>query len=155
MRGAEHLDDLGVHAQAGVGQRQAFRAHTQRQASPGWGATQLRLHRRVGDEVHGRVANEAAHKLVGRLVVDSRRHIVLRDLAAVHHGDAVAQAHGFSLIMRDIQRGGLDVAQQTLELTAHFQAQQRIQVAQWFVHQQHIGLHGQCAGHRHALALAA
>ncbi len=73
----------------------------------------------------------------------------------MHDRDPVRQAHGLGLVVGDVDRRGAGLAQHALQLRAHFEAQQRVEVGQRLVHQQHGGLDGERAGHGDALALPA
>ena len=74
---------------------------------------------------------------------------------ACSSGDAIGQAHRLGLVVRHIERGGAGRLQHRLQFGAHLQPQQRIQVGQRLVHQQHRRLDRQRARHRDALALPA
>ena len=151
-----HFDHLGVDAQALARQVQIFGADAQR------GGTRRRRHaeRAMGfrrtEEIHRWAADEAADKMGCRLAIDLVRRRVLHDLAADHHGDAVGQpAHRFGRSWVTYRVVVFQLAQQALQFAAHLQAQQRVEVGQRLVHQQHVGLHRERTRHRHALTLAA
>ena len=108
-----------------------------------------------GQEIHRRVADEAADEIGGGVAVDLDRRGRLHDAALVHHRDAVGEAHRLDLIVGDVDGGGAALLQHALQLGAHLQPQQRVEVGERLVHQQHLGLHGQRPGHGDALALAA
>jgi zinc and cadmium transporter len=57
--------------------------------------------------VHRRRADEAGDEAVGRAVVELQRRADLLDAAVVHHDDAVGHGHGLDLVVRDVDRGGL------------------------------------------------
>ena len=88
-------------------------------------------------------------------MIDRGRLVVLHDLALVHHRDPVGQAHRLDLIVGDIDGGGFGFGQQPFQLGAHFHTQQRVEIGQRFVHQQHLGFDRQRPRHGDALALAA
>ena len=94
-------------------------------------------------------------KRVAGVRVDLERRADLVDLAAIHHGDAVGEAHGLGLVVRDVDRRGAGLAQHRLQLRAHLEPQQRVEIGERLVHQQHGRLDGERARHRDALALAA
>ena len=106
-------------------------------------------------EIHRRTADEAADELASPAVVDDHRLGDLDDLALAHDRDAVAQAERLDLVVGDVDRRRLDVADQLLQLGPELQPQQRVEVGQRLVHQQHRRLHDDRPRHRHALALAA
>jgi hypothetical protein len=51
------------------------------------------------------------------------RGIVLIGQAALHHGDFVAQGHGFNLIVGDLDNGGAQTLVQQLDFAAYVDAQ--------------------------------
>ena len=73
----------------------------------------------------------------------------------MRHGDAICEADRFGLVVNHINRGRAGLAQHRLQLGAHLQTQQRVEVRQRLVHQQHRRFDRQRAGDRDALALAA
>jgi hypothetical protein len=58
-----------------------------------------------GDRIHRRRANKGSDEPVGRVIVDLRRRSDLPHLAMVDHGDAVAHAHRFDLVVGHVDRG--------------------------------------------------
>ena len=107
------------------------------------------------EKVHRRVPDESSDKAVRRVVVHGRRGVHLLDRSAVHHRDAVAHAHCLYLVVRDVDGGRSDLGQKLFQLGAHLQPEQRVEIAQRLVHQQHLRLHRDGARHRHALPLTA
>ena len=77
------------------------------------------------------------------------------DHAAVHHGDAVRHGHGLLLVVGHVHGGDAHAVLDLLDGRAHLHAQLGVQVAEGFVHQQHVGLDTQGAGQGHALLLSA
>ena len=75
--------------------------------------------------------------------------------AVVHDHDPVGQRHRLDLVVRDVDRGGLDQLMDALDLGAHLHAQFGIEVRQRLVEQEHLWIAHDGAPHRHALALAA
>ena len=101
------------------------------------------------------VADEVGDERGGRPVVDLRRRGELVDPARVHDGDAVGHRHRLLLVVRDHDEGDADVALDPLELDLHRLAQLEVERAERLVEQQHLRLHDQRAGERHALLHAA
>jgi hypothetical protein len=66
-----------------------------------------------------------------------------------------AEAHGLGLVVGDVDRGGADLLQDGLQLGAHFQAEQGVEIGEGLVHQQDGGFDGERTGDGHALALMA
>ena len=107
------------------------------------------------DEVHRRRADEAGDELVGRLAVELERLADLLHAAVLHHHHAVAEGHRLDLVVGDVDRGGLELLVQALELDAHLHAQLGVQVGQRLVEQEHLRMAHDRAPDRDALALAA
>src|SRR5581483_5506415 len=62
--------------------------------------------RRV-EEVHGRIADEAAHKFGRRVVVHLHWPGDLEDLPGAHYGDTIAEAQRLDLVVGHIDGGSL------------------------------------------------
>ena len=107
------------------------------------------------DDVHRRRAEEAGDERVGRLAVDFGRRAQLSDPAPLHDGDAIAQAHGLDLIVRDVDGGDADPALELLQLVARRGPELRVEVRQRLVEQEHRGLAHDRARQCDALPLAA
>ena len=73
----------------------------------------------------------------------------------VHHRDPVAEAERLHLVVGHVDGGGLQLGDQLLELRPEGEPQQRVQVGQRLVHQQHGRLHHDRPGDRDPLALPA
>ena len=107
------------------------------------------------EEVHRRRADEGSDEQVVRSVVEITGSIALFDPAAVEHGNAVAHRHRLDLIVRDVDRCGLELALQPADLGAHLHAQLGVEVRQRLVHQERRWLAHDRPAHRHSLALTA
>jgi hypothetical protein len=57
--------------------------------------------------------------------------------------------------VRDVDRRGAQLTQERLELGPHLHAQQRVEVREGLVHEEDVGLRGDCPRDGDALALAA
>ncbi len=57
------------------------------------------------EEVHGRGANEACHKEIGRMIIEHLRGVQLLQLTLIHNGNTGRHSHGFSLVVGDIDEG--------------------------------------------------
>ena len=86
---------------------------------------------------------------------DLGRRRVLQQLAAVHDRDAVAEADRFLHVVGDQQDGGGELALDRLEVVLRLGADQRVEGAERFVHQQQLRLGGERARDAHALLLSA
>src|SRR4051794_34240224 len=106
------------------------------------------------DEVHLRGADERAHEAVGRTAVEAQGMPHLLDPALAHYGDSVRQCHCFDLVVRDVNRGHLQASMQLDKLRPHVSTEPRVEVGEWLVQQEHVGLARNGAADRNALALA-
>ena len=73
----------------------------------------------------------------------------------MQHGDAVAERHRLSLVMRHVDRRHAEVGLQRGDVRTHLDSQFRVEVRQRLVHQEDAGQPDDRAPHRDALALAA
>jgi hypothetical protein len=108
-----------------------------------------------GKQVHGRRTDEARDEQAVRLPVERVRVRHLLERPAIHHRDAVAERHGFDLIVRHVDHGGAHALVQALDLRAGLHAQLGIEIGQRLVEQEHLGLPHHGAAERDALPLAA
>ena len=109
----------------------------------------------AGDEVHGRLANEASHEHIHGVEVDLLGGTHLLHIAILHHHDAVSHGHGLGLVVSHVDGGSAGLTVDLGDLGAHGHALLGVQVGQGFVHQEDAHLADDGATHRHALALAA
>ena len=91
-----------------------------------------------GDEVHRRRADEPADEHVGRAGRRPQRAVDLHDPAGVHDRDPVAHAERLDLVVRDVDRRRVELLQERLQLGAHLHPQERVEVRERLVHQQHV-----------------
>ena len=80
---------------------------------------------------------------------------VLQELAAVHHGDAVAKADRLFHVVSDEENRRRKLALERLEVVLGLGANQRVEGAERLVHQQQFRLGGERARDAHPLLLAA
>ena len=85
------------------------------------------------DEVHRRRADEAGDEAVRRPLVEPERLAHLLHQPVLHHHHAVAERHRLDLVVRHVDRGGLEAVVQPLELDAHLHAQCGVEVGQGFI----------------------
>ncbi len=71
------------------------------------------------------------------------------------HGDAVAHRHRLGLIVGDVDGGDVDAALDAKDLSAHLDAELRVEIRERLIHQEDRGLAHDRPSHRDALALAA
>ena len=88
-------------------------------------------------------------------VVELERGAHLLDDAVMHDHDLVGHGHGLDLVVRDVDRRGLQTLVQFLDLGAHRDAQLGVEVGQRLVEQEHLRVAHDGAAHGDALALAA
>ena len=112
-------------------------------------------HRVARNEVHARAADKLRNEPIRGIVIDLRRRPDLAYLALVHHYDPVGQAHGFFLVVRNIDSGHLQFLLLFPYELAHREALIAVQRAQRLVHEIHRRLpyHGACQ--RYPLLVAA
>ena len=79
----------------------------------------------------------------------------LFDMAHVEHCNAIAEFESFFLIVRDEDRGHVHLLQQRADFATQVNARLRVERAERFVKQQHLGFVSECSGDRDALLLAA
>ena len=107
-----------------------------------------------GDEIHRRGPDELGDEEVDRPVVERRGHVELLQQPVAHDGDAVAERHRLDLVVRNVDRGHLQVALQPGDLGPHLDAELRVQVRERLIHQKRLGLTHDRPAHRDALPLA-
>jgi hypothetical protein len=100
-------------------------------------------------------AHEAVDEERARPVVDLDRARELLHPPAVHHRDAVGQAHRLFLVVGDQDRGDAELPLQPLDLDLHVEPQVLVERPEGLVEQQDARLHRERAGERDALLLAA
>ena len=108
-----------------------------------------------GQKVHAGGADEAGDEDGGRLFVDVDRRADLLDLALVHNHQAVAEGHGFELVVGDVEAGGAELSLQALDLDAHLHAELGVQIGERLVEQEGGRIADNGAAHGDALALTA
>ena len=110
---------------------------------------------RGGGDVHHRAADELRDEKVGGVEVDLARRADLLEHALVHHGDAVSKRHRLDLVVRDVNRGGVVLDVQPLQLGAHVLAELGVERADRLVHEQRLRAAHQRAADGDALHVAA
>src|SRR5215471_7187585 len=122
--------DLDDGIDAVIGERKMFRPHAidgglsvaagrraiEREFHSGGGLEGRRTIQRdtALEHVHGRRADEARDEQIVRAIIELEWRADLFDAAVMHDDNLVRHGHGFDLVVRDIDRGGL----QALALTA-------------------------------------
>ncbi len=108
-------------AAACIGRYSELGAVAQHHARAGSIAAQRRR-----QKVHRRRTDEARDERIGRVVVQLERTSGLLDAAVTHHDDLVAHRHRLDLVVRDVDRRGVQPLMQLLDLAAHRNAQLRV-----------------------------
>ncbi len=83
------------------------------------------------------LADEIAHELIGRLLIEQARIAQLLYHAEIHQRNVVREAQGLDLIVGDEQHRDVQPLLQELDLDAHLLAELGVQVAEGLIQQQH------------------
>ena len=102
-----------------------------------------------------RVADERRHERAARRLVERGGLVDLLDLAAVHHRDAVREAHRLALVVRDVEERDADLVVDAVQLDLHVLPQLQVERGERLVEEQHLRLQDERAGDGDALLLAA
>jgi hypothetical protein len=89
----------------------------------------------------------------GRSVIQVLRRSRLDDTAIAHQRNPVREAQGLLLIVGDIQRRGPQPFLQSAEFAPHLLAQLGIEIRQWLIEQQQLGVPDDGPGQCHTLLL--
>ncbi len=170
--GAGGFDDLDREWDAGAGVRQVevFRTNAVDDRAPGcgkklgpWrqgpqgaalGAEAVRLNG-AGQEIHGWAADEPGDELVGGAVIQVERRAGLFNPSRVHHDDFVGHGHRLDLIMGDVDGRGAEALVQGLKLGPGLNPQFGVEVREWFVKEEDLGIADDGAAHGDPLPLSA
>ncbi len=146
---AEHLDEahVGDQSRGTPGHREIFRAHPDEHLAAlvggdaggdlGGQVQSLRAEHHRGRrpsfqarlvQVHRGGADERGHEDVGRPLVERSRRAVLLQDAALQHRHPVAHRHRLGLVVRDVQRRGLNRPVHPQYLRAHLHPELGVQV---------------------------
>ena len=110
------------------------------------------FHRRF-DDIRG--ANEFGHEAISRREIDLARRADLGNRPLLHDDDTIAELHGLGLIVRHVDRGDAQRAQQAIQFAAQPVAQRGIERGQRLIEQQDARPDRNRARQRDALALTA
>src|SRR5258708_27548158 len=102
-----------------------------------------------------RCANEFGHEAVPRLEITLTRRTDLGKCAFVNHDNPVAKLHGLGLIVRHINRGDAERAQQAIEFATQTIAERGVERGQRIVEQQDARTNRYRARQRNPLTLTA
>ncbi len=91
---------------------------------------------RAVEHVHGWHADEACDEAIDGMVVGFEWCVLLLDEAVLHDDDAIAERHGFFLVVRHVDRRGLEPLVQTLELGPRGDAELGVEVGERFVEEE-------------------
>ena len=114
----------------------------------------------TGDEIHPGRTEEAGDELSRRALEQIERGAACSIMPPLQQHDAVGERHRLFLVVGDEDEGLVELAVQAVELAAHVEAQQRIEVGERLVHQEDRRLPHEgaatatrCAGRRKAAPL--
>jgi hypothetical protein len=107
------------------------------------------------EEVHGGRADELGDEEGGGAAVDLEGGADLLDDAGIEDHEAVAQGHGFHLVVGDEDAGGFQAVLQLADFVAHLDAELGVEVGERLVEEEGLGLADDGPAHGDALALAA
>ena len=119
------------------------------------GKAVARAHQLGIEEVHLRHADKAGDEDVRGMVEDLLRGGDLLDDAVLHDHDTVTEGHSLGLVVSNINERALDLVAQLNELGTHLVTKLGVQVGQWLVHQEDLGVTHDGAADSDTLALAA
>ena len=111
------------------------------------------LHDLALEQVHR--ADEFSDEAAARELVDGGRGIHLHDLTGVHDGDPGGHGHGLFLIVGHGHEGDAEAFLEVDQLELGVLAQALVERPERLVQQQQLGMLGEAARQRHALALTA
>ena len=107
-----------------------------------------------GEQVHLWAAYETGHKDVDRPLVEILRGCALLQHARFHHRDPVAHGHRLHLVVGDVDGGHPQLVLQQRDLGAHLDPELGVEVGEWLIHQENLGLAHDRSPHGDALPLA-
>ena len=110
---------------------------------------------RALEEVHGWRADKGGDEAVLRIAIDIERRTGLLDQTVAHDDDAVAERHGFFLIVRYIDGRGLEALVERFEFGTRRDAELGVEIGERFVEEKGLGFADDGATERDTLALAA
>ena len=108
----------------------------------------------VVDESHSRRTDERRDEGVTGVLVQCFRRGDLLNNALFEDTHAITHGHCLSLVVGDIDRGGVELALQLKDLRTRGYAELRIQIGEGLIHEKDFGLAHDSAPHGHTLALA-
>src|SRR3989339_775360 len=80
------------------------------------------------EKIHGGTADKAGHELIDRPIVDYKGGVALLNKPIEHNDNAIAQGHGFDLVVGNIDHCCLEAVVETIEFGAHFNAQLGVEI---------------------------
>ena len=143
--GAEKFRALDAYRQSDVAEHHVLGPDAEQEIAPV--RRRQDIHRRRADEARGERGCRPRVKLIRR-----RR---LLDPAVAHQNDLVGHAHGFALVVGDIDHGDAELLLQRADFAPHLGAQLGVEIGQRLVHQADRRLGDDGAAERDALLLAA
>ena len=109
----------------------------------------------AADEIHRGAAEEAGDVGVARVMVEVEGAAGLLQISVTENGDARGHGHGFGLIVRDVNNGGLEALVEFDQFGTELGAHGGVEVGEWFVEEEDAGLPDDGAADGDALLLSA
>lgn len=108
-----------------------------------------------GEKVDGRRAEEGGGEEIFGSMVEFRGGASLLEAPFAKEGDAVAEGHGFSLVMGDVNEGNGELALEGFDFGAEFLAGGGIEIGERFIKEKEPGAEDEGAGESRPLLLSA
>ena len=108
-----------------------------------------------GDEVHRRRSDEGRHEGIGRAGVDFLGRGDLLEFSIVEDRDALADGHGFDLVVGDVDHGGMGDFMDAYQFLPRPLAELGVQIGERFIEQEIGGMFHDGPAERHPLFLPA
>ena len=97
--------------------------------------------------------NELSDERLGRTLDQIAKLALLNDAALVQEDDRIAKERRFAKVMSHEHHGFRQTAEYALEFALQLGADHGIERAQWFVHEENVGVEHQCSHQGNALTL--
>ena len=105
--------------------------------------------------IHNGHADEACDEEVGRVIEDFLGSADLLDITVAHDDDTITERHGLSLVMGNVNEGGVDTLTELDDLSTHLITQLCVEVGERLVHQHDLRVTDDSAADGNTLSLAA
>ena len=105
------------------------------------------------EEVHLRSADKAGNEEIAGVIEDFLRSTDLLDITITHDDDSITEGHSLSLVVGNIDKGGIDTLTELDNLCTHLVTQLCIEVGQRLIHQEDSRVTDDCTADCNTLAL--